>query len=256
MRSYLKLIKFHYHITFLLVIFGAVSFHPESSLALAGPLFLLYLSFNVLLYGGIYTLNDLADIDLDRKHPLKRNRPLASGEITTRAAISIAVALITAGLLSALLCFGVGFLAIFLAFVALNGFYSIQARGIPYLELFVNSATYPLRYLMGVTLAGSRTPAHHLLAVSAVAFGIVCLRRILEMDIDAGQARPAISRYSRIRLLLFQFLALTVLIALFITDPIKSVAFYATAFLLYLVIVFGPQLSMNARGLLRAIWTR
>ena len=102
MNPYLRLIRFHYHTTFAGVVLGALlTAKPSAYTMLLVLLPALYLSFNVLLYGGIYTLNAIVDREADLKHPLKRYRPLPSGEVSVRSAAVFAVTMTTAGLLSA-----------------------------------------------------------------------------------------------------------------------------------------------------------
>src|SRR6188474_791502 len=50
------------------------------------------------IYGGLYTLNDVHDVSLDRQHPVKRTRPVASGRIHPQAAFLLGVGLICTGL--------------------------------------------------------------------------------------------------------------------------------------------------------------
>jgi 4-hydroxybenzoate polyprenyltransferase len=80
-RPYLELIKFRYHISYLTVLFAALLFAGSINISLLRSLIALYLSFNVLFYGGIYSLNDLRDLKSDREHPRKKTRPLASGRV-------------------------------------------------------------------------------------------------------------------------------------------------------------------------------
>jgi 4-hydroxybenzoate polyprenyltransferase len=214
------------------------------------------LSFNVFLYGGIYTLNDLAECDSDRRHPLKRNRPIPSKAVSIRGAMVFGVIMIALGLLSSFMFFGTTFFCVFLIFMALNGLYSVEARGVPYLELVVNSSTHPVRYLMGVVLTGAKPPVQHLLAVFLVAFGFVCLRRLVEMDVDGWEARRTLMHYSRRGLLILQFFAFTGLLALFASDALMSKALFLTAIPIYVLLVFGTQISSNARELLQTIWLR
>ncbi len=55
----------------------------------------------VLLSGAVYLINDIFDRENDRRHPEKRNRPIASGRLSVRAALVAAVILIVVSLISA-----------------------------------------------------------------------------------------------------------------------------------------------------------
>ena len=74
-RTIVALVKPRYHVSFVTVVVGALLFAELPDRALAGRLVMLYVSFNVLLYGGIYTFNDIADRAADSRHPVKRTRP-------------------------------------------------------------------------------------------------------------------------------------------------------------------------------------
>ena len=76
------LVKFRYHVTFINVALGALIFAARLDGAFAWRLFALYVSFNVLLYSGLYAINDLADRESDARHPLKRRRPIPSGRMS------------------------------------------------------------------------------------------------------------------------------------------------------------------------------
>src|SRR3990167_5111556 len=105
LKDYLALVKFKYHASFLAIVVIALFFGGFSA-ELVQKLILLYLSFNLLLYTGLYMLNDVADLKQDRQHPLKRNRPIASGRMSLRTALPLSVMLIAAGLFTGWLFFG------------------------------------------------------------------------------------------------------------------------------------------------------
>src|SRR3990172_3653486 len=105
--DYLKLIKPKFHITFLMVILGALLFAPAISPSLFLTFLFLFLSFNVLLFGGIYTLNDIIDVESDKKSLLKKTRPLPAGKIRISSALIFAAILISFGLLSGRLFFSI-----------------------------------------------------------------------------------------------------------------------------------------------------
>ena len=99
-KDYVSLIKFWSHMKFLPVILTALLFADHFSFSLLKLLLTLYISFNVFLYGGIYAINDIADIKSDRRHPLKRKRPIAAGKVTVKSALIFALALIALGLIT------------------------------------------------------------------------------------------------------------------------------------------------------------
>ena len=53
------------------------------------------------LSGVVYLINDVADREADRRHPVKRRRPIASGVVPVRAALTLAAVLTVAALTAA-----------------------------------------------------------------------------------------------------------------------------------------------------------
>lgn len=100
-NHWFRLIRFPYHLSFAGVVLGAALIARGLPALLLLSLLALYLSFNVLVYGGLYTLNDILDAESDRRHPGKRNRPVQSGAISQRAAVLFAATAILAGSLFA-----------------------------------------------------------------------------------------------------------------------------------------------------------
>ncbi len=80
--EYFRLLRVYNHGNFVVVLAGAAFFDRVASLA---DILMLYLSFNIFLYGGIYTMNAVTDYESDRANPAKRGRPIASGAISVAA---------------------------------------------------------------------------------------------------------------------------------------------------------------------------
>ena len=53
-----------------------------------------------LLSSSVYLVNDVLDADKDRKHPTKRHRPIASGQLSPGVAVAVAILLIPASLMA------------------------------------------------------------------------------------------------------------------------------------------------------------
>jgi 4-hydroxybenzoate polyprenyltransferase len=252
---WLRLIKFRYHLTFATVVFGALLFAREIDWRLALRLIALYGCFNVLLYGGIYTLNDVADRGCDARHPRKALRPVASGRVSARAAVVLGAALIACGLGLAHVLFDEAVVSCFGAVLVFNGLYSIGGRNLRYLDLLLNSVTHPTRFLMGTLLVGRIPPVTHLVALFALAIAMSCLRRAIERDVAGADARVTIGRYAPQELPSLStacLLALTVMALAFSAD---APGFYVIVGLTSAILGVGGWLSRPMRAGLREIWT-
>ena len=99
----------------------------------------------------VYILNDLADVDKDRAHPSKRDRPLASGRLSPSAARASAALLMLFSFAGAYLL-GWPFLGVTLIYFALNVAYSFGLKEYVILDLMAIAAGFVLRVVAGVVL--------------------------------------------------------------------------------------------------------
>lgn len=106
-----------------------------------------------LLASSVYIFNDLMDINEDRAHPTKKNRPLASGAVSTKSAkILILLLSLTSLSLSLLLNFEL-FIVLFIYFI-LNILYSIKLKHIAILDIFIIATGFVLRLFAGSVVTG------------------------------------------------------------------------------------------------------
>jgi len=252
----IALVKFRYHITFVNVVFGALIFASTPDLTLAGRLVALYLSFNVLMYGGIYTLNDWADREDDARHPQKRHRPLAARRITPAAGLTFAAAMITAGLAASAALFEPTIVSCQLAALGLNLLYSFGGRNIRYIDLALNSAPHVVRFLMGVLLVGRLPPAGHLIGVFLLAIILSCLRRHVERGCDGWCARPTLSLYGRHELAVIAVIAGTGLVALAVGSAPAAPGYWGILMVSAAVLTSGVCLPSPVRRTFAALWLR
>lgn len=104
-----------------------------------------------LVSGTVYIINDLADIEKDRQHPRKRNRPIASGQLGTRPAI-------VAAILIPLVALPLGFLlnpaygAILTGYLLLQIAYSFWLKDIVIIDVMLIAGGFLLRVAAGVLL--------------------------------------------------------------------------------------------------------
>jgi 4-hydroxybenzoate polyprenyltransferase len=106
-----------------------------------------FISFS-LLASGIYVLNDIVDADYDRKHPTKKDRPIASGDLSMFIAYAILLFCILSGLILSM-TLGNSFFAIALAYILLNLVYSIYLKRVFILDIIILMSFYTLRLIAG-----------------------------------------------------------------------------------------------------------
>jgi 4-hydroxybenzoate polyprenyltransferase len=101
-----------------------------------------------LLSGAIYLLNDTADVEADRQHPLKRKRPIASGRISVPTAAALAGGGILIGL-GASFALDVRFGLVAAAYVGLMAAYTFSLKHLVLIDVFAIAAGFVLRAAAG-----------------------------------------------------------------------------------------------------------
>lgn len=151
MNPFIRLLRPHQYVkngfVFLGVIFSGQ--WDQTILMSAGLVFLAFCA----IASSVYIMNDILDVEADRLHPTKKNRPIASG------AVPVLVGWVLAGIL-ALLAIGFSLLislwaaACVLVYAVLNVGYSLQWKHIAVLDVFIISAGFMLRILAGTVGLG------------------------------------------------------------------------------------------------------
>jgi 4-hydroxybenzoate polyprenyltransferase len=110
-----------------------------------------------LVASGTYLVNDLLDLSHDRRHPSKRQRPLASGELSMHSAIIAVPALIGGGLAVGALLSLYAALAL-LTYLGLTLAYSLRIKREPILDTLTLAGLFTLRLVLGISVAGVVAP--------------------------------------------------------------------------------------------------
>jgi 4-hydroxybenzoate polyprenyltransferase len=104
-----------------------------------------------LLASVVYIINDLVDLEADRSHPQKRNRPLASG-ILSPATARLAALVIVLVVFPLAFLLSPAFGLLLAGYLLLNMAYSSYLKHLPLIDVFVLASFYVLRVVSGVTL--------------------------------------------------------------------------------------------------------
>ena len=255
LKPYFRLIRFRSWWPFLAeVALPAIIFTGGLSIPVFKLMILAYLSFNTLLYGGIYTINDVADVESDKKHPLKKKRAIASGEVSIASALIFGALLIVSGFITGFLFFNAQALYLYILFFALNLFYTFFAKHIPYLDMIGNSFSHPLRIILALVIIGyNEIPYFFISAYFFVVIGAVGIKRMVEKEVNGWEARSVLKHYPNDKLLLMQLGLLLPVLIIFYFDPSKHTLPYVTMISLYLVSVLATYFSKRIRILLKPI---
>lgn len=149
LTGYLKLLRVHHYVKNLFIfapLFFSFSFTMEKFTAtlIAFALFSIVAS-------SIYALNDLVDIKEDRQHPKKKERPLASGKVSSQGAIVLIVFLSSFSLITAFL-YDIDLFAVLLIYFILNIAYSFKLKHITLVDIFIISTGFVLRLFAGAVV--------------------------------------------------------------------------------------------------------
>ena len=151
MLSIIKLFRVHQYVKnffiFIPLFFAGKFFNIE----LVQKTVITFFSFSMIA-SSIYILNDIFDIEEDRKHPEKKDRPLASGAISIRTAIILALIMVLSGTTIAYLL-SKTLLLLFLIYIIMNILYTIKLKHIAIIDIFIIAIGFILRlfYCSAVT---------------------------------------------------------------------------------------------------------
>ena len=174
------------------VIFAHKLFTPDAWRAFAAFAVFCALS------GVVYLLNDIADRERDRAHPVKRLRPIASGALPVPTALVFAVVL-AAGALAGSAALGRSFLATAVAYVVLLVLYSVLLKHVVIVDVLTVAAGFVLRAVAGAVAVDVEISGWLLICTVLIALFLALGKRrheYLTLDADAARHRPILAEYS------------------------------------------------------------
>jgi 4-hydroxybenzoate polyprenyltransferase len=150
------------------------------------------------LSGAVYLFNDVADREADRNHPLKRERPIASGQLSTTSAVTAGVVLGVAGMATAF-SIGTQFAIVAAAYLAVQILYSFGLKHVVIVDVLMIAAGFVLRAIAGAVAVD--VPIGHWLLVctTLLALFLALSKRRHELTLLAERAtdhRRILEEYS------------------------------------------------------------
>ena len=146
---------------------------------------------------AVYIFNDYQDITVDRQHPVKRYRPLASGEINIKIAFAIMLIFLSLGL-------GISYrvhpylFIILISYFMINIFYSLTLKHIAILDIFIIAIGFLLRVYAGGVSISEKLKMWIVLMTFLIALflGLAKRREEILLGIKGTQVRKSVDGYN------------------------------------------------------------
>lgn len=164
-----------------IVFAGEITDLPKLATAIAG--FAVF----CLLSSGVYLFNDIADRNNDRQHPLKRHRPLASGQLSLAIAATVCLLLLTAGIVGGF-SIGYAFGCLVCIYVGQNILYSMVLKQVAILDVMVLAMGFVLRAAAGAVGISSTASPWLVICSLMLSLFVACGKRRHELKLLKSHA--------------------------------------------------------------------
>lgn len=217
-------------------LFDPVSFKEQFALLVGG-----FFAFSFLA-SSIYIVNDYRDIADDRKHPVKKFRPLASGKVSKTAGLVMSLVLVLAGfVISYWLDASYKFLFIAFIYFLLNLAYSFGIKNISIVDILVLASGFVLRVKAGAVLGDIHTTEWLIIMTFLLALFMAIAKRRddVVLKINTGtEMRRAVKGYSIEFLNTLLGLFCAILIVAYISYTVSGALYHQFGHRLYYTSLF------------------
>jgi 4-hydroxybenzoate polyprenyltransferase len=175
------------------VVFGGRLLEP-SAVAIAVAAFAIFCA----LSGAIYLFNDVTDREADKNHPLKRERPIASGQLATTTAVAAGVILGICGVGAAFLI-GIRFALVAATYLGAMLLYSLALKHVVIVDVLMIAAGFVLRAVGGAVAVNVPIGQWLLVCTTLLALFLALSKRRHELVVLADGAtdhRRILEEYS------------------------------------------------------------
>lgn len=146
---------------------------------------------------AIYIFNDIFDIEKDRLHPIKKERPIAAGKLSVTTASLMIVAHLFASFIIATRLDTL-FLLTLTAYLSIQAIYSLGLKNVPVIDILIIASGFILRVYAGAFVINSHLSVWFLLCVISVALFLAAGKRRAEQGtLPEGATRISLTKYKR-----------------------------------------------------------
>jgi len=252
-KEYMKLMRCKHYIKNFLVFLPVIFSFQFQNITAVVTTVLGFVSF-CLVSSIVYIINDICDIEKDRKHPIKCHRPLAAGTISKTAAYRmigvLAIATLGIQIFMRANLWGVGIL---MGYVLLNIAYSKALKHKPLIDIGILVLGFFLRVLYGAMIIGVEISSWLYLTIISFSFYLSLGKRRNEIERNGTKSRNVLQYYSKEFLdkNMYMCLALTIVFyAMWCVSPMNMEKFN-TQYLIWtvpLVMIICMKYSLTIEG--------
>lgn len=200
----------------------------------------------ILLSGAVYIWNDILDLSHDKSHPIKRNRPIASGALSVRKASVGAIISVILGLVLGY-TLPPEFILMAIFYLCLNVLYSTLLKKIPYLEVIIIALGFLIRIVSGCFAIGlvlSEISYHLILCTFLIALFLAIGKRRHELATSNGSDfRTVLGHYRlyHLDIAMYMVATITIISYSYYTISPHTVEYFGTMNLVFTIpfVIFG-----------------
>jgi len=199
-KNYIKLLRIPQWIkntfVFVPIIFSQNLFKGEYLITILEAFFIFCITSSI-----VYIINDIIDVEADKAHPEKKNRPIPSGKISVKQAI-IAAAALSLLLILFLPFFNLLFVSSVVLYFLLNFFYSSIFKHIVILDVFSIAAGFMIRVVSGAFVIDVEISSWLILTTMFISLFLGVMKRRSELELkyitenNLPSTRKVLSEYS------------------------------------------------------------
>lgn len=195
-KDYLKLLRVKHYLKNLLVfapLFFSMKFFNSEYLIKNIIGFIIF----SLVSSIVYIINDINDIEKDRNHPEKKNRPLASGRVKKHVALIVAILLFTLSILLGVLIKSTvySYLAVY-GYLIVNVAYSVKLKNIPIVDVSIIVIGFILRTIYGGLIVDVVISNWLILTVISFSYYLALGKRRNELTSNGNKSRGVLEFYN------------------------------------------------------------
>lgn len=195
-----------------------------------------------LISSSVYVFNDCMDLNYDKDHPRKKNRPIANGLISVKSGFIISAVLLLLSLIASVFASNI-LLTIIITYFILNLAYSLNLKKLVIIDVFCIACGFMLRIFAGTLAIGIEPSEWIIICTMMLSLFLGFSKRYAEMTDNLSTKRMVISKYDKNTLLIFLSITLSCTIMSYglYTISDKTVVAHNTKNLIYSlpIVMFG-----------------